>query len=171
MRAHANTTQNDALVSIVNAERRGKRQVLIRPSSKVVIKFLSVMQKHGTSSQELHGWVYRRGHVSGSAARSYNCWTIGSCFHQCSSLRFRNNDAARSTHSSPALVRCCVIGISLGRYIPLLVQPLRAGQHTDHQATLATSTSLTTTVPARSSWSSTAASTSAVLCRRASASP
>ncbi|WFD31197.1 40S ribosomal protein S15a [Malassezia sp. CBS 17886] len=38
---------NDALVSIVNAERRGKRQVLIRPSSKVVIKFLSVMQKHG----------------------------------------------------------------------------------------------------------------------------
>lgn len=38
---------NDALNSIVNAERRGKRQVLVRPSSKVVIKFLSVMQKHG----------------------------------------------------------------------------------------------------------------------------
>ncbi|PWN91483.1 putative RPS22A-ribosomal protein S15a.e.c10, cytosolic [Acaromyces ingoldii] len=38
---------NDALNSIVNAERKGKRQVLIRPSSKVVIKFLSVMQKHG----------------------------------------------------------------------------------------------------------------------------
>jgi len=38
---------NDALNNIVNAERRGKRQVLIRPSSKVVIKVLSVMQKHG----------------------------------------------------------------------------------------------------------------------------
>jgi len=38
---------NDALVSIVNAERRGKRQVLIRPSSRVVVRFLSVMQKHG----------------------------------------------------------------------------------------------------------------------------
>ncbi|ORX34593.1 ribosomal protein S8 [Kockovaella imperatae] len=38
---------NDAMNNIVNAERRGKRQVLIRPSSKVVVKVLSVMQKHG----------------------------------------------------------------------------------------------------------------------------
>jgi ribosomal S8-like protein len=39
---------NDALTCINNAERAGKRQVLIRPSSKVIVKFLSVMQKHGT---------------------------------------------------------------------------------------------------------------------------
>lgn len=36
--------------NIVNAERKGKRQVLIRPSSKVIVKVLSVMQKHGESS-------------------------------------------------------------------------------------------------------------------------
>ncbi len=41
---------NDALKNMFNAEKRGKRQVLLKPSSKVIIKFLSVMQKHGTFS-------------------------------------------------------------------------------------------------------------------------
>lgn len=40
----------DALKTIYNAEKRGKRQVVLRPSSKVIVKFLQAMQVHGTFS-------------------------------------------------------------------------------------------------------------------------
>src|ERR1700753_3113324 len=41
---------NDTLNAINNAEKAAKRQVLVRPSSKDIVHFLSVMQKHAAWS-------------------------------------------------------------------------------------------------------------------------
>lgn len=49
---------NDALNAINNAEKAGKRQVLIRPSSKVIVKFLSVMQKHGSKTLLIYIFLF-----------------------------------------------------------------------------------------------------------------
>lgn len=43
----------DALKTLNNAEKSGKRQVLIRPCSKVIVKYLQVMQKHGEKAKIL----------------------------------------------------------------------------------------------------------------------
>ena len=40
-------TLRDCLNKIVNGEKSGKRQVLVKPASKVIVKFLQVMQKQG----------------------------------------------------------------------------------------------------------------------------
>ena len=49
---------NDTLKSMYNAEKRGKWQVMIRPSSKVIIKFLLVMQKHGMLSLTCNNFFF-----------------------------------------------------------------------------------------------------------------
>ncbi|THU65989.1 hypothetical protein C4D60_Mb05t09480 [Musa balbisiana] len=63
---------NDALKSMYNAEKRGKRQVMIRPSSKVIIKFLLVMQKHGNYSGYIGEFEYVDDHRAGKIVVELN---------------------------------------------------------------------------------------------------
>lgn len=81
----------DALKTITNAEKAGKRQVLIRPASKVIIRFLQVIQKHGKYTNRVNNWIVN---PSGTTvSRSFNRSKITlvgaylglsspACFHQ-----------------------------------------------------------------------------------------
>ena len=75
---------NDCLNNINNAEKRGKRQVLIRPSSKVIVKFLSLMQKHGMYSRTLCRFrlfvVFLCQHTPLHHHRSYNWMSVAHLF-------------------------------------------------------------------------------------------
>ncbi|KAJ4746310.1 40S ribosomal protein S15a [Rhynchospora pubera] len=54
---------NDAMNNMINAEKIGKRQAMIRASSKVIVKFLTVMQKHGYIDEFEHVDDHRSGKI------------------------------------------------------------------------------------------------------------
>eukprot|EP01059_Diplonema_ambulator_P014081 TRINITY_DN248_c0_g1_i1.p2 TRINITY_DN248_c0_g1~~TRINITY_DN248_c0_g1_i1.p2 ORF type:complete len:131 (+),score=52.86 TRINITY_DN248_c0_g1_i1:93-485(+) len=117
------STLADALKTLANASRKGKRQVLLKPCSKVIIRFLTVMQKKGYINEfelvddhrggkivvELNGRLNKCGVVSPrydiglSAVEEFSTYILPSrqfgCVVMTTSLGIMDHEEAKRKHT------------------------------------------------------------------------